>query len=131
MKCIVVTPEKTVFDKETAFVALPLFDGEYGIGNNHTPIVGRLGSGELRLKTENETAESWYIEGGFVEVLDNVITLLTNFAVPSRELSLEKAQNELETAQARSTKTPELLALKEKLVQTARSQIRLAQKMNR
>ena len=31
IKCVVVTPEKVVLEKDAEFVALPLYDGEYGI----------------------------------------------------------------------------------------------------
>ena len=48
MKCVAVTPEKTVFDLEVDFVVVPLYDGEYGVGVDHSPVVGRIGAGELR-----------------------------------------------------------------------------------
>ena len=46
MRCIVVTPEKTVVDEPAEFVALPLFDGEIGISPRHSPMIGRLGCGD-------------------------------------------------------------------------------------
>ena len=39
---VVVTPEKTVIDKQIEFVALPLHDGEIGIAAKHSPMIGRL-----------------------------------------------------------------------------------------
>jgi len=68
MKCVAITPEKTVFDQEVKFVVVPLYDGEYGVGANHSPVVGRLGVGELRLTLADKSMEHWYVEGGFVEV---------------------------------------------------------------
>ena len=46
---IVVTPEATVLDEQVDFVALPLYDGEIGIAPGRSPMIGRLGYGELRL----------------------------------------------------------------------------------
>ena len=43
MQCIVVTPERTLYDRPADFVALCLFDGEIGIAPGHTPMIGRLG----------------------------------------------------------------------------------------
>ena len=31
MKCVAVTPERTVFEQTVNFVVLPLWDGEYGV----------------------------------------------------------------------------------------------------
>jgi len=127
MKCIVVTPEATVLDVEATFVALPLFDGEIGIGENHTPLVGRLGFGELRIHQDKETI-SFCVEGGFVEVLNNTVSLLTNRAVPSKSLDLDESRTELETALRKTAKTVDQLNLKEQNVAAARAQFRLAQK---
>ena len=47
---VVVTPERTLFDELVEFVALPLFDGELGILPGRSPMIGRLGFGELRTR---------------------------------------------------------------------------------
>jgi len=127
MKCIVVTPETTLLDVEATFVALPLFDGEIGIGKDHTPLVGRLGFGEMRVTNDKQT-ESYFVEGGFVEVLDGNVTLMTNNAVPSRELDVSKAKAELESALKKSAQTEDQLNLKEQNVVAARARLRLAEK---
>ena len=51
LQCLVVTPERTLFDELVDFVALPLYDGELGVLPVRTPLIGRLGYGELRTKT--------------------------------------------------------------------------------
>ena len=127
MKCIVVTPEATVLDVDATFVALPLFDGEIGIGENHTPLVGRLGFGELRIHQDKETT-SLCVDGGFVEVLNNTISLLTNRAVPSGSLDLDKSRTELEEALKKTAVTEDQLKLKTENVAAARAQVRLAEK---
>ncbi|MDR1493535.1 MAG: ATP synthase F1 subunit epsilon [Planctomycetaceae bacterium] len=127
MRCVVVTPEETVLDVESNFVALPLFDGEIGIGEHHTPLVGRLGCGELRIK-EKEKPASYYVENGFVEVLNNTVTLLTNRAVPISEIDLEKSTALLDSALKKTTKNEEQLDLKEQNISAARAQVRLARK---
>ncbi len=55
MQCIVVTPERTVRDEPAEFVALTLFDGEIGIAPGHTPLIGRLGYGEMRIRRGDQT----------------------------------------------------------------------------
>ena len=51
LTCVVVTPEQTALEQKADFVALPLYDGEIGIGANHSPLIGRLGYGEMRIKS--------------------------------------------------------------------------------
>ena len=130
MKCLVVTPEETILDVETDFVTLPLYDGEIGIAEKHTPLVGRMGYGELRLTADGKPF-SYYIEGGFVEVLNDTVSLLTDKAVPTDKLDLEKARAELEAALKKTTRTAEQLNLKEQNVAAARAQIHLAEKAGR
>lgn len=127
MKCIVVTPERTVCDEPADFVALPLYDGEIGIAPSHSPMIGRLGNGELRIRL-GETAKRYYVEGGFVEVLDDVVSVLTNRAVPARELDVATAREQLAAAQKRPAHTPELTAIRDRVVSQARAQIRVAER---
>ena len=128
MKCMVVTPEKTVIDVETTFVVLPLYDGEMGIGLGHTPLIGRLGVGELRITPPEGPVLSYYVEGGFAEVREERISLLTNRAIRSSELNVLEIQQSLEAAQARPNNTPKLAELKTKALQIAKAQLHLAQK---
>ena len=37
LRCVVVTPEATILDRPAEFVALPLYDGEIGIGRGIAP----------------------------------------------------------------------------------------------
>jgi F-type H+-transporting ATPase subunit epsilon len=76
LQCIVVTPEKAVFDESADMVILPMIDGELGVQPGRAALVGRLGKGELRLKSGAET-KRWQLEGGFAQVRGDVVTVLT------------------------------------------------------
>src|SRR5262245_65465640 len=93
LTCTVVTPEQTALETKAEFVALPLFDGEIGIAPNHSPLIGRLGYGELRIKAGGQTA-AYYVDGGFVQVAGNVVAVLTNRAVPVESLDATAARSE-------------------------------------
>ena len=82
LTCTVVTPEQTALETKADFVALPLFDGEIGIAANHSPLIGRLGYGEMRIRTAGQVSH-YYVDGGFVQVADNVVSDLTTRAVPA------------------------------------------------
>lgn len=125
LTCIVVTPEATALEEKTDFVALPLFDGELGVSPGHSPMIGRLGFGELRLKTGDKVVR-YYVDGGFVQVADNVVSVLTNRSVPADQLDAESAREQLESSRTRSANTPELLAIRDRAVSQARAQLRLS-----
>ena len=125
LQCIVVTPETTVRDQMADFVALPLFDGEIGIAPGHSPMIGRLGYGEMRIR-EGNTTSNYYVDGGFVEVANNVVSVLTNRAMPASALDPAVAAEQLATARQRPSNTPELMEIRDRLVTQARAQLRVA-----
>lgn len=129
MKCLVVTPEKTVLNVDTTYVVLPLADGEYGILSKHTPLIARLGAGELRITGTDGQLTNYYVEGGFAEVLDDTVALLTMFALPAKELNLAEAEKELEEELASPADTLELLGIRHERLSSYRAKVRLAQKM--
>ena len=127
LKCIVVTPETTVLDESARFVALPLFDGEIGIAPGHSPLIGRLGSGEMRIDL-NGKIERYYVEGGFVEVLGNVVSVLTNRAVAADQLDVSVAEEQLTASRSRPANTADLMAARDRAVTQARSRLRVARR---
>ena len=56
LRVMIVTPEETVLDTRAEYVAMPLFDGEIGIYRNHSPMIGGLGYGEMRIRSGGETS---------------------------------------------------------------------------
>ncbi len=127
LQCIVVTPERTVVSAAAQFVALPLFDGELGVAPGHSPMIGRLGCGELRLDT-GEGIERYYIEGGFVEVVGNKVSLLTGRAVPAAKIDELAARQALDNARQKPAHSPELMAIRDRAVTQARAQIQVARR---
>jgi F-type H+-transporting ATPase subunit epsilon len=125
LELVVVTPEATVLDRQVNFVALPLDDGEIGIAPGRAPMIGRLGFGELRLE-RGGSGERYYVDGGFVQVAGNVVSVLTNRAVPAAAIDAGVAAEQLAAARARKATSAELLDLRERLEQQARAQIRVA-----
>ncbi len=127
MKCVVVTPEKTILDVEANFVVVPLFDGEYGVAPRHTPLIGRIGGGELRITNTANEVESWYIEGGFVEILNDVVSILTQKACKSNTLNSVSVRQELEELLHPGKSGKEVLN-RDLAINNARSKVRLAEK---
>ncbi len=127
LTCTVVTPEQTALETKADFVALPLFDGEIGIAANHSPLIGRLGYGEMRIKIGGQT-QTYYVDGGFVQVADNVVAVLTNRALPAARLDPAAAETNLQAALSRPANTPELMEIRDRQIAQARAQIRTARR---
>ncbi len=125
LRCSVVTPERTVLEQDADFVAVPLYDGELGVLPGRAPLVGRLGLGELRVRQGGRISR-FFIDGGFVQVRDDVVTLLTGRAIASDAIDAAAAERELAAAQALAAAGDAALAEKATAVQRARALLRVA-----
>jgi F-type H+-transporting ATPase subunit epsilon len=126
LRLVVVTPERAVLDEPASFVALPLYDGELGVLPGRLPLIGRLGFGELRL-VRGTVTRRYYIDGGFVQIRGNVVTVLTSRAVPAAQINIAAAREVLVNSQ-RAAPTPAAQDANLKAQQRARAQIHIAQK---
>jgi F-type H+-transporting ATPase subunit epsilon len=126
IKCVVVTPEKTEIDVQATSVTVPLFDGELGILKNHSPLVGRLGYGALRIKDAAGTATSYFVEGGFVQVSANVVSVLTDSVIAIKEITAQSAEAAMRAALEMPKDAPEQAIARQKACDRARAMKRLA-----
>lgn len=110
-RCRLITPEARIFDAEVSYAMIPLWDGKIGFMANAGAIVGKLGFGELRVefvdrysvgvKVEESGSKRWFISGGFVQNVNNTVTILTGAAIEAERLSEPEARAELAEAAAR------------------------------
>ena len=128
IKCVVVTPEETALEQDASFVVVPLYDGEFGIGVGHSPMIGRLGYGELRVRGESGAVDRYYVDGGFVQVADNTVSLLTGKMIPAGDLDASTIEEQLTEANKKPANTDELREIRDKAILQARSQIRIARR---
>ncbi len=125
LQCVVVTPERAVLDETADFVALPMYDGELGVLPGRAPLIGRLGYGELRLR-RGATQKRYFVDGGFVQVRANVVTVLTQRAIRAEDIDPQAATQALQAAHGVAT-SPEDQAARQKAQERARAQLRVAQ----
>jgi F-type H+-transporting ATPase subunit epsilon len=93
-----VTPYKRVLSVEVDEVTAPGAIGEFGVLPDHTSLLTTLKVGELSYKQGNETfhvAVNW----GYVEVEDNVMTVLVETAEPADQIDVERANAALSRAE--------------------------------
>lgn len=76
----VVSPEATVWSGEATFVVARTPDGEIGILADHEPVMGSLTTGSVIIESETGERTAIGVHGGFIQVLDNKVTLITDHA---------------------------------------------------
>lgn len=89
MKLSIVTPEKAIFEGDIESLTIPTPTGEITILPHHINLVTQVEPGEAIIKTDKKT-EYLGVTGGFLEMHDNHITILADYAVASEEIAVEK-----------------------------------------
>ena len=74
MKLTIVTPEKTIYDREAISVAVPGTKGAFEVLDNHAPIISSLQSGLITVKTADGVQE-FTVRSGFIEVARNSVSI--------------------------------------------------------
>ena len=87
----IITPEKVVYKEEVAEVVVPTIDGEIAILPNHINLLAQVNSGELIIK-KGSSNESLAIIGGFLEISNNKVSILADYAVKAQDIEMARAQ---------------------------------------
>lgn len=100
MELEILTPEKSLVNKnDVVYVFLTTVYGGLGILANHAPVLATLKEGPLKIQDKNAQLEFVYVEGGFVQIQDNKIVILTRKA--EKADTIDQAQYEQVKQQAK------------------------------
>lgn len=88
----IVTPEKVIFKDEVNEVILPSKNGEIAILPNHASLVTQIAEGELTIKKDGKE-QFLAVTGGFLEVNNNKVSILADYAIRSDEIEVGKAED--------------------------------------
>jgi len=80
LKVSVISPEAILYEGETDSVVAPAYDGEVGILTGHAPMMALLGKGVLRLGGGGSAGQRFNVDGGFLQVVDNNVRVVTEKA---------------------------------------------------
>lgn len=90
MQLEIITPEKIVFKQEVDEVLAPTDKGQIAILPHHITYVTKLIEGELIVKYHGKDKQI-ALTGGFLEVANNTVTILADYAVHADEIDVQKA----------------------------------------
>ncbi len=104
-RCRLVTPAAALVDDQLSYASVPAWDGLFGVQPGHAPLLARLGTGALRLDYADSSkgqggSRVFVIDGGFVRMANNQLTILAESAVAAESLTVGEAEAALKAAEA-------------------------------
>jgi len=95
----IATPERLLSKVQAIRAQIPAKDGFIGVLPDHAPLLSELGIGALTYTTPDDHMFSLAINGGYLEINDNVVRILGDIAEKSQEIDVSKAEKDLKQAQ--------------------------------
>ncbi len=96
----VITPGGVVFRDDVDYVEAPAVFGYIGILPGHAPLLYQIRSGQLQYR-QGEEQHYLAVHWGFLEVLDDTVTVLAETAERPQDIDLARAESALNRAKAR------------------------------
>jgi F-type H+-transporting ATPase subunit epsilon len=100
----IVSTEKAIYSGTAHWLTAPTQRGEIGVLARHAPLLARLKPGLVHVVREPDYDESFFVSGGFVEVLPHLVTVLADTVL--RTPDFDEA-----TARAAKARTEEAIKL--------------------
>jgi len=100
MQVELVSPERILFSGEATMVVCRTADGEIAFMANHAPLIGLLGIGPVRIYDGDRLIERAAVHGGFVEVSNNKVTILSDVAELGGAIDVRRAEEARARAEA-------------------------------
>jgi len=124
-ECSLITPERAILKCDAVFAAFPAHDGEMGILPHRAPLVCKMGIGSLRIETPKEK-HVFFIDGGFAQMVENRLTLLTEQAKRADQIDAGAAGSAMATARTMKATDERSQAARVKAIRRAQVQLKMA-----
>ncbi len=95
----IATPERLLAREKAIRSQIPAKEGYIGVLPGHAPLLSELGIGALTYTTPEDHRFSIAIRGGFLEIHNNVVRVLTDVAEKGQEINVTQAEKDLKQAQ--------------------------------
>ncbi len=90
-----VSPERILYSGEADMVIARTAGGDIAFLTGHAPFVGSLGIGKVVVRQSDGTSVTAAVHGGFVEVKDNRVTILSDVAELASQIDVSRAREAL------------------------------------
>jgi F-type H+-transporting ATPase subunit epsilon len=95
-----VAADRTVWSGQATMVIARTTEGDVGVLRNHAPLLSLLVDGVVQISAVDGDDLVAAVDGGFLSVANNRVSILSEHAVLGHEIDLEAARSELEAAEA-------------------------------
>jgi F-type H+-transporting ATPase subunit epsilon len=95
-----VAADRTVWSGPATMVIAKTAEGDIGVLRNHMPVLSLLDDGVVSIDPVDGERMYAAVDGGFLSVANNRVSILAQFAALSDEIDVEAARSELESAQS-------------------------------
>jgi F-type H+-transporting ATPase subunit epsilon len=95
----IATPERLLARERAIRAQIPAKEGYIGVLPDHAPLLSELGIGAMTYTTPDDHLFTLAIRGGFLEIYNNVVRVLTDFAERGHEVDVTQAEKDLKHAQ--------------------------------
>jgi F-type H+-transporting ATPase subunit epsilon len=96
-----VSPERILWSGEAEMVVARTSEGDIAFLTGHSPFIGALGIGAVSIRATDGTEERAAVHGGFVEVSEDRVTILSDVAELAGDIDAARARRALEEAERR------------------------------
>ena len=95
----IATPERLLAREKAIRAQIPCAEGYIGVLPDHAALLSELGIGAMTYTTPDDHRFSLAIRGGFLEINNNVVRLLSDVAEKGNEIDVSQAEKDLKHAQ--------------------------------
>ena len=124
MKLEIITAEQVVYSDDVDVVVAPGSEGELGILPHHASLMTSLQPGEIQVRKDGEDV-FLAVSGGFLEIMDNKVTILADSAERSEEIDEARVQEAMKRAEERLAARSSDMDMERAVGALRRSQTRL------
>lgn len=121
MQVDLVSPERILYTGEANMVIARTTDGEIAFLTGHAPFIGALGIGEVMIRPLEGADEHVAVHGGFVEVSNDKVTILSDVAELASQIDVARAQRVIDETERHTMELDDA----EAIARLARARLRL------
>jgi F-type H+-transporting ATPase subunit epsilon len=103
----VVSPERVLYSGDADMLVCRTSEGEIAFLPGHVPFLGALGIGVVRSLLPDDGEQAVAVHGGFVEVSNDRVIVLSDVAELAEQIDVERAQRARQRAEERLQSDPD------------------------
>ena len=89
----IISAESKVFEGKVENILVPGMVGDFLVLANHAPCISSIRPGFLEFSEETSDKQKYFVSGGIIEVINNMVSVLVDSAVSGEKIVKEDITN--------------------------------------